>query len=61
MFATRPTTEALYITRLGLHYRKREVTEMATEEEGSMSVADMMKLLVEDRQRCEAEYAAERE
>ena len=32
---------------------------MATKEGGSMSVADMMKFMVEDRQRREAEYAVE--
>ena len=46
--------------RSGLHYRKGEATEVATEEGGSMSVADVMKFLMENRQRREAEYAAER-
>ena len=53
-------TEALYTTtRSGLHYRRGKATEMAMEEGGSMSVADMMKFLVEDRQRREVEYTAE--
>ena len=48
-------------TRSGRHFKKGLTAEMATEEGGSVSVAEMMKLMLEDRQRREAEYAAERE
>ena len=46
-------------TRSGRHFRKGKTAEMATEEGGSVSVAKTMKFMVEDRQRREAEYAAE--
>ena len=61
-FATRPTAGGgVYDNKIGIALQKGPTAEMATEEGNTVSVAEMMKFLVEDRQRREAEYAAERE